>query len=225
MKKNLLLLCIGVLFILISSIFVDNSDILLYRITGAIICISFVLISLGIMGYYLLKSEPKIKNVNMADRYKEVSLNEIKKYELDIDELKKILYNKFIDIHSALSEVDTKKLKMHLTDDLYKAYLTELNDLKKENKKIINKEIELIDIKIYNIVKIYGALHIDVYLNVRMIDYVSDCFDSLNNTNKLDFEYELNFVKKMDAKNDDSDYLLSKKYCINIMKIKNVDDK
>ena len=114
---------------------------------------------------------------------------------------------------------------MHLTDDLYKAYLTELNDLKKENKKIINKEIELIDIKIYNIVKIYGALHIDIYLNVRMIDYVSDCFDSLNNTNKLDFEYELNFVKKMDAKNDDSDYLLSKKYCINIMKIKNVDDK
>ena len=80
MKKYLWLLCICVVFIFVSSIFVDNSDILSYRITGAIISIIFVLVSWGIMTYYLLKSEPNVKNENMSNRYKEVSREEFIKY-------------------------------------------------------------------------------------------------------------------------------------------------
>lgn len=205
--------------------FIDNSDILSYRMYGGFISFAVVLISLGILSYYLLKPEPKVKNENMGGRYKEVSLEEINKYGIDIKELKEIIYQKFIDIHRALSDMDMKLLKKHLTDDLYKAYVIELNDLKKNNKRIINRDIELVNIKIYNIEKIYGVLHIDIYLNVRMIDYVVDNDDSVNNYDKMDFEYELNFVKKLDVEEIDSDYLLSKKSCINKMKIKEIKDK
>ena len=140
-------------------------------------------------------------------------------------ELKEIIYQKFIDIHRALSDMDMKVLKKHLTDDLYKAYLIELNDLNKENKKIINRDIELVNIKIYNIEKIYGVLHIDIYLNVRMIDYIVDKDDSVNNYDKMDFEFELNFVKKLDVLDENSDYLLSKMSCVNKMEIKEIKDK
>lgn len=205
--------------------FMDNLDSLLFRLYGGIITFLVFLISLGILSYYLLKPEPKVKNENMGYRYKEVSLEEISKYGIDIKKLKEIIYQKFIDIHKALSDMDKKLLKKHLTDDLYKAYVIELNDLNKENKKIINRDIELVNIKIYNIEKIYGVLHIDIYLNVRMIDYVVDKNDSVNNYDKMDFEYELNFVKKLDVEESNSDYLLSKKSCINKMEIKEIKDK
>lgn len=204
--------------------FIHNSDMLSYRMYGGFISIIVVLISWFIIAYYLLKPEPKVKNENMGYRYKEVSLDEISKYGIDIKELKEIIYQKFIDIHRALSDMDMKLLKKHLTDDLYRAYVIELNDLKKENKKIINKDVELVSIKIYNFEEIYGVLHIDIYLNVRMIDYVVDKDDSVNNYDKMDFEYELNFVKKLDVEKD-SDYLLSKKSCINKMEIKEIKDK
>ena len=204
--------------------FIHNSDMLSYRMYGGFISIIVVLISWFIIAYYLLKPEPKVKNENMGYRYKEVSLDEISKYGIDIKELKEIIYQKFIDIHRALSDMDMKLLKKHLTDDLYRAYVIELNDLKKENKKIINKDVELVSIKIYNFEEIYGVLHIDIYLNVRMIDYVVDKDDSVNNYDKMDFEFELNFVKKLDVEKD-SDYLLSKKSCINKMEIKEIKDK
>jgi hypothetical protein len=222
MKRILWLVGGCVLILVLSSMFVDSSNILLYRIYGAIICFLVVFIAWGIMAYYLLKPEPKVKNENIGYRYKELSLEEISKYGIDIDELKKIIYHKFKDIHKALSDMDMKVLKKHLTDDLYKDYVIELSDLKKENKKIINKDIELVNIKIYNIEKIYGVLHIDVYLNVRMVDVIVNIDDSVNNYDKIDFEYELNFIKKLDVEVYNSDYLLSKKSCVNRMEIKDV---
>jgi len=224
--KRVLWLIVGCVSILIvSSMFIHNSDMLSYRMYGGFISIIVVLISWFIIAYYLLKPEPKVKNENMGYRYKEVSLDEISKYGIDIKELKEIIYQKFIDIHRALSDMDMKLLKKHLTDDLYRAYVIELNDLKKENKKIINKDVELVSIKIYNFEEIYGVLHIDIYLNVRMIDYVVDKDDSVNNYDKMDFEFELNFVKKLDVLDENSDYLLSKKSCVNKMEIKEIKDK
>lgn len=222
MKKVFWLIGGCVLILVVSSMFIDNSDTFSYRMNGAIISFLVVLISWGIMAYNLLKSEPKVKNENIGYRYKEVSLEEISKYGIDVDKLKKIIYHKFIDIYKALSDMDMKLLKKHLTDDLYKAYVIGLNDLKKENKKIINKDIELVNIKIYNIEEIYGGLHIDVYLNVRMIDVIVNIDDSVNNYDKMDFEYELNFIKKLDVEESNSDYLLSKKSCVNKMEIKDV---
>ena len=222
MKKVFWLIGGCVLILVVSSMFIDSSDTLLYRMNGAIISFLVVLISWGIMAYYLLKSEPKVKNENIGYRYKEESLEEISKYGIDVTELKKDIFQKFIDIHKALSDMDMKLLKKHLTDDLYKAYVIELNDLKKENKKIRNKDIELVNIKIYNVEEIYGVLHIDVYLNVRMVDLIVNIDDSVNNYDKMDFEYELNFIKKLDVEEDSSDYLLSKKSCVNKMKIKDV---
>ena len=110
--KKLLCLCALVLIILVcGSLFIDNSDMLSYRMSGAFITITVVLVSWFIIAYYLLKPEPKVKNENMGYRYKEVSLEEINKYGIDIKELKEIIYQKFIDIHRALSDMDMKLLK------------------------------------------------------------------------------------------------------------------
>ena len=227
MKKIKWLLCVGLGVIILSSLVIDNSSILSYRIMGAVITISIVLFIWGIMAFYLIKSEPKVKNENMAKVYKEVSCEEISKFGIKYEEFKKIIYQKFIEIYMAFNDFNYEVLKKKLTDDLYKAYVIELNDLKKKNKKIVNNDIELVNIKIYNIYELYGLLHIDVYLNVRMIDYVMDMDNdklvSGNMIDKMDFEFELNFVKKMDT--DNNDYLLSKKTCVNKMKIEKLNDK
>ena len=225
MKKYILLLCIGVLFILTSSMLVDDSNVLSFRITGAIICVSFVLISWSIIGYYLLRSEPKVKNENMSKKYNEVDMKEISKYGVDTKIFKKNIYQKFVDIQMALSNMDMDILKKYLTDDLYKDYVMELDDLKNEIKKIICKDIELVDIKIYNIEELYGVLHIDIYLNVRMVDYIDGDYDTININNKREFEFELNFIKKLDLNEVDSDYLLTKKSCVNIMEVKDIIEK
>lgn len=224
MKKYLLLLLVCVGFIFVSSIFIDDSDILLYRLSGAIISVLFVFVSWGIIAYCLLKSEPNVKNENMSNRYKEVTIEEINKYGIDASKLKKIIYQKFIEINIALNDMNKDYLKKHLTDDLYKAYVIELNDLKKENKRIINKDYELIDIKIYNIKEKYGLLYIDIYLNVRMIDCIVNISDNMCNCDRMDFEFELNFVRKKGMEISDNDCLLSKKTCINKMEIKDVTD-
>ena len=78
----------------------------------------------------------------------------------------------------------------------------EIENLEKENKKIINKDIELVNIKIYEV----DAFRIKAYLNVKMYDYLID-LDTLkcvfgNDKEKRDLEFEIyfenlrNFIKR-----------------------------
>ena len=226
MKKKSVLLSLFMLAILIfngMNVYAltdttDSNDMLYNRITGAIITVSIVVILWIILGIKLLKHEPKVIKVNMSDRYNELSLSELKKLEINSKEFKEMIYQKFKDIHSGLTNYDYDKLKINLTDDLYKSYIEELEKLKKKKYQNIMKDFELVTLKVYNIDSSYGLLRVDVYLNVRMFDYIMDmdtdkCIKG-SNTEKMDFEFELTFVK-----NKNNDYVMSKKTCINQMKI------
>ena len=193
------------------------------RIIGAFIMITIVLIIWIIMAILLLKPEKKVVNINMGDRYKDVSVDELEKYGIDRNKFKKMIYQKFSDIHLALSNNDYEILKKNLTNDLYNYYVLELDKLENNKLKNVIKDYELLNFKIYDIYECYGLLHVDVYLNVRMLDYVIDidnskCIkDSVDE--KMDFEFELSFIKKIDNNKFNTDYLLSKKVCINKMKL------
>lgn len=226
MKKKLVLLSLFVFAILIfngMNVYVltdttDSVDMLYNRVTGAIITVSIVVILWIILGIKLLKHEPKVVKVNMADRYNELSSDELEVLNVDLNDFKEMIRQKFEDIHNGLTDSDYDKLKINLTDDLYKSYIEELEKLKKKKYQNIMKDFELVTLKVYNIDSSYGLLRVDVYLNVRMFDYIMDmdtdkCIKG-SNTEKMDFEFELTFVK-----NKNNDYVMSKKTCINQMKI------
>lgn len=226
MKKKLVLLSLFVFAILIfngMNVYAltdttDSVDMLYNRVTGAIITVSIVVILWIILGIKLLKHEPKVVKVNMADRYNELSSDELEVLNVDLNDFKEMIRQKFEDIHNGLTDSDYDKLKINLTDDLYKSYIEELEKLKKKKYQNIMKDFELVTLKVYNIDSSYGLLRVDVYLNVRMFDYIMDmdtdkCIKG-SNTEKMDFEFELTFVK-----NKNNDYVMSKKTCINQMKI------
>ena len=189
------------------------------RIEGAVIVLTIVITAWIIMAYKLLKGEPKVIKVNMADRYKSVSSKEFNSYGIEYNNFKDLIYNKFKDITLAFASVNYDKLKINLTDDLYNYYVLEIDKLNKKGYKNIVSDMELLNFKVYDISDNYNMLRVCVYLNVIMCDYIVDTNDnSLVNgsvDDKREFEYELIFIKN----HDDTDYVMSMKKCINQMSI------
>lgn len=223
MKRSYwIIVLLSVLFIIISSFFVDVGSVLEYRIYGAIITVLVVIILWIIMFIELFKSEPKQINVNMSDRYVELSLDKLKVLGVNYEKFKLMIYQRFKDIHLAYSNFDYDILKLNLTNDLYKYYVQELDDMKSKSYKNIIKDIELVELKVYDINDTYGVLNISVYLNVRMYDYIinektHECVFG-DNIDKTDFEFELMFINNNE--DNTSKYVMTKKSCINKMKIK-----
>ena len=84
---------------------------------GVAIVVFFLIVWI-IMAKKLLKSEPTVIKTNMADRYNEIKLDEIKKYGIDLNEFKNMACSKFIDIHNALTNYDYEVRKfMRLTEE------------------------------------------------------------------------------------------------------------
>ena len=190
---------------------------------GIAIVIFFFIVWI-IMAKKLLKSEPTVIKTNMADRYNEIKLDEIKKYGIDLNEFKNMACSKFIDIHNALTNYDYEVLKKNLTNDLYQYYTEQLEVMEKIKHRNIMKDFEIINIKIYNVSIEHDLLCVDLYLNVRMFDYVIDidtkeCIKG-NINDKIDFEFELRFEKRNNGNDINNQFVMSKKSCINDMEIK-----
>ncbi len=245
-------------FILFTIIFQFNfvyavtEDTFSFRLKGGIIAITTTVILWIILGIRLLKQDPKQKIEKVADNYKSLTKKELEIFKIDSDNLKLVIFDKFKEIHNAWQNFDYDKLRENLSEELFKFYVEELEKLRRKNRKNIIKEMELVDIKFYNIRNVYDLLHIDIYLCVRMYDYVVDmftceCLDGLDKE-KFDFEYELTFIKDMRTKcpkcgwfvsvddvtckncqadvkikNDNDNYILSYKRCVNKMKV-NLDE-
>ena len=190
---------------------------------GIAIVIFFFIVWI-IMAKKLLKSEPTVIKTNMADRYNEIKLDEIKKYGIDLNEFKNMACSKFIDIHNALTNYDYEVLKKNLTNDLYQYYTEQLEVMEKIKHRNIMKDFEIINIKIYQVSNEHNLLCVDFYLNVRMFDYVIDidtkeCIRG-NINDKIDFEFELRFEKRNNGNDINNQFVMSKKSCINDMEIK-----
>lgn len=195
----------------------------------AIVILIVFLIAWFILAKKLLKSEPKLVKENMADRYKDVGKDTLKKYNIDYDEFKRMVCQKFVDIHDSLTNYNIDVLKNNLTDDLYSYYVSELDKSKNNNCSNVMKDFDIINFKVYNVDDSYGLLKIDVYLNVKMIDYVinvdtNKCIKG-NDSDKVDFEFELTFIKKNNEDKLCNQIVMSKKNCINEMLIDKKDRK
>lgn len=218
----LIFLCFGYSFVyalenLFSYEIVNAISTIEERAFVALILVIIVVIFWIVLAVNLLKHESQAVSINLSHRYKKLSLE---KYGIDSNEFEKMIFNKFKEICVGFSNSDFNKLKENLTDDLYRSYVEQLELMKFKKIKNIVKEFELIDIKVYNINDISGNLYLDVYLNVRMIDYlVSSETDKLigdSNKEKMDFEFELTFIRNKRLNNN---YFLSKRNCINKMKV------
>lgn len=259
MKKIILSLLLVFLSITLSLHYIhasDNQISMDYGLNkdwtiGGITAITVTVICWLILGKFILKQEPKQQIVKLGDNYKSLSLEELKILDMSYDKFKLKIYEKFIDIHTAWQNFDYDKLRENVSDELFKFYVSELEKYKKKNYQNIMRDFELIDMKIYNIRNLYDLLHVDVYLCVRMFDYTEntvtgECVKG-NNIEKMDFEYELTFVKGLRTKcskcgwlvsvdddkcmncqadikikKDDNNYIMSKKICINKMKVNNL---
>lgn len=231
MKKYFWLLCILLLsIIIISSNVIDSSYMLLYRIEGAIITFLITLILWIVFMVMILKPNDKYKlvKVSVGDRYNNISLRILKKYNINFDEFRDISCRKFKEIHDAMSQENLDLLKLNITKDLYDYYVLELDKMNKINIKNIMKDFEFIDFKIFNINDEYN-LQIDVYLRVRMIDYEIDINSNKiingSDNQKSDLEFELTFIKKNNTGNIYDDFVLCKKNCVNKMILEEKDVK
>lgn len=181
------------------------------------------------MYIYFFKSvgmESEVKKVNMSDRYIELEKEKLNILGVNSNKFKLMVARKFEDIHLAMSSFNYEVLKLNLTNDLYKSYVLELKKLKSSGYRNVFRDIEVINIKIFDIENIYDLMNVSVYINVRMYDYVvnenDECIfgDSLN---KVDFEFELTFIDNGKGDSINERYIMSKKICVNDMEIKNKD--
>ena len=225
-KKWILLIVLSIILIVTIFLMVFNDSTITHnattivdRIEGAVIVLTIVITAWIFMAYKLLKGEPKVIKVNMADRYKSVSSNNLTSFGIEYNTFKDLIYNKFRDITLAFANVDYDKLKINLTEDLYNYYVSEISKLEKKGYKNVVSDMELLNFKVYDISDNYNMLRVSIYLNVMMCDYM---LDTLNNqlvngsiSDKREFEYELIFVKN----HHDTDYVMSAKKCINQMSI------
>ena len=224
MKKYFILLLLLIFVIVISSNFVDSSSILEYRIEGAIITVFFVLVIWICLWKDLFKSEPKVKNECMSLNYLDMSNKQLKNYLIDSEKFKEMAFGKFKGILEAISNGNKEFLKDNLSIDLYNYYSDEMENKKNIKISHVIKDIELIDIKIYDVIDEYNVLTVCIYINVKMYDYylddlmklIEDKSDVIKN-----YEFEINFIKN---KIVDGDFVISKKNCVNVMEVMKKDN-
>lgn len=176
----------------------------------------FFLIAWIILAKKLLKSEPKAIKVNLADRYEDLSNDELEKFSIKSDSFKSMVYDNFSQIMIAFMEYDYAVLKKYLTKDLYDYYVEQLELLKSKKWKNIYKIYDFLKIKIYQVTYEHDMMMVNVYLNVRMLDYMIEidsgkCIKG-DKDKEIDFEFQLSFVKK-----ENDVFLLCRKDCINDM--------
>lgn len=142
-----------------------------------------------------LSSETGNNNYIDIDQSK---INEIDP-NIDIEEFKNTAFNIYKDIQEAWMNFDTDKIRKLTTDEIYNMYSSQLETLKLKNQKNIMKNIEYVDAKIINITNVSGVITINVYLRVKVLDYVINVKTNKTvrgrDNARLDIEYNLTFVK------------------------------
>lgn len=173
-------------------------------IVGIIIVVAVVRVILNTKK--VKTSEDILKDVSnnsnkTTDDYQEVAIEKIKEIDsnLNIEEFKQKAFEIYRDIQIAWMNFDTDTIRTLTTDELYNMYSSQLETLKLKKQKNIMKDIELVDVKITNIVKENDVIKINTYLNVKCYDYVIK--ESTNEVlrgkddAKINIKYMLTFVK------------------------------
>lgn len=149
-------------------------------------------------------------NINISNNgnsnYQDINQSKIDEIDpnINIEEFKNKAFNIYKDIQEAWMNFDTDKIRKLTTDEIYNMYSSQLETLKLKNQKNIMKNIEYVDAKIIDITNDNGVITINVYLMVKVLDYVINVKTNKTvrgrDNARLDIEYNLTFVK---SENDD----------------------
>ena len=196
-KKVLTLLGIGLIPTLIFSLFcfLTKLQLILYIFILLLLIIPYIIISKNILKKRLknniLKLEELDKNYNK-------------------EEINKVLFEVYKNIQIAWMNFDYKKLKELVSEDIYKKYEKQLEELKTKNQKNIMDNIELKKNKITYISIDNNIETIECEMNVTCIDYIIDSEDKLIKGKKdklCNYTYKLVFTKEL----SDNKYTLIEK--------------
>lgn len=174
-------------------------------IIGPIYClIDFV--SLFILTFILVpvcsvfgKSNKTINNKYVRKNYNDLNEDILSKYDiLDKENLKQILFEKFMDIQYAWMNFDEHSLRLLVTDELYNMYSNQLATLRTKGQKNIMNNFKYIDSKIFDIRQDNDAITLKLFLHISMNDYIVDNSNNVVRGNKnipIDISYEITFIK------------------------------
>lgn len=136
--------------------------------------------------------------------YRSVSYNEIDdsifgQYGLEKEQLKKDLFDKFIEIQNAWMNFDYDTLSKNCTNELFNTYKSQLNVLKVKNGKNIMHGFKLLDCKVTQIKRADNKTNITVFMKISFYDYVVNsktCKVTRGNKyNPITNNYIMTFIK------------------------------
>ena len=192
------------------------------RLIGGVLTYAITIVSWLIIGTFLFKMETPVKKVNMANRYIDISSLELEKIGIDSEKYKNMIFEKFKIVHEAFSNSELDALKSNVTLDLYNYYVDQLELFKSLNRRNIVKDIELVNIRIYEVNS--DLKSVKAYLNVKMYDYMIDlttlkCVYG-SDKEKRNLEFEIDFEMRTKVNGAYNQYVISRKNCINDMDVK-----
>ncbi len=185
----------------------SNNHSVLYFVIGLIYSIFMFIFFIGIIISIIGKGRRKI-NVS-SYKYKDISESELKAIlpNLTLKYLKDITYQRFIDIQMAWMNFDYDKLRELCTDELYNAYISQLDTLKLKNGQNVMSDFNLQQINIIGIKEEDGKVAISVYMRVKFKDYVINQKTKKvirgNSSTYMTNNYIMTFVRGKDAINSD----------------------
>lgn len=150
----------------------------------------------------LFNSNNKNSNkIYLKRSYDELNDDILSKYDiLDKENLKQILFEKFMDIQYAWMNFDEHSLRLLLTDELYNMYSNQLATLKTKGQKNIMNNFKYIDSKIFDIRQDNDIVTLKLFLHISMNDYIVDNSNNVVRGNKnipIDISYEITFIKSL----------------------------
>ena len=148
----------------------------------------------------IMNNNHTLKEDDIPDNYNHV----IGKYLENYTEQKLLdeFYEIFVMIQKAWMNFDYEVLEEYCSNELYKEYVTDLEELKKEKCQNIMSKFELKNSAIRNIEKKKNRVIIDAYLEVSFYDYViNEETNSVvfgNKKEKVDNNYDLEYIIDLD---------------------------
>jgi len=148
----------------------------------------------------IMNNNHTLKEDNIPDNYDHA----IGKYLENYTEQKLLddFYEIFVMIQKAWMNFEYEVLEEYCSNELFKEYIADLEELKREHCKNIMNKFELKNSAIRNIEKVKNRIVIDAYLEVSFYDYVineetkSVVFG--NKKEKVDNNYDLEFIIDLD---------------------------
>ena len=160
--------------------------------------ILIAIIALSIILYFLLEQV----NTNKAyDDKKEDENYTVPFY--NETELKKEMFFTYKEVEKAYMNFDSEKLKTFLGNDIYKKYIIELKELKKEKQKKIIEDVKISSLRIYNYKEEIDHYIFETSCNISYKSYV---VDENNNVISGDIykenneRYEITYIKNKKIK-------------------------